>query len=218
MHKFTPSNFSGSLIKEDHSCVAWLDKQTNSSVLYISLGSLTPMTQNEFVEFAWGLSNSEQPFLWVVRPGSVLGSDWIESLPVDFKESVGERGCIVKWAPQKKVLEHAAVAGFWSHCGWNSTMESISEGVPMICRPNSGDQKVNARYVNYVWRVGLEFENDVLERGEVERVVRRLMVDGEGMEIRKSAKDLKEKVEVCIGKGGSSSNSLHDLVELIRSF
>ncbi|KAJ4725689.1 UDP-glycosyltransferase [Melia azedarach] len=216
LYKFAPA-LSSSLLKEDISCITWLDKQTKNSVIYVSLGSLTLIDESELAEMAWGLANSKQPFLWVVRPGSVCGSDWLESLPEGFKESIGERGCIVKWAPQKEVLAHGSVGGFWSHCGWNSTLESISEGVPMICRPNSGDQKVNARYLSHVWKVGLELENEV-QRGEVERAVRRLMVDKKGMEMRDRAKDLKEKTELCIGKGGSSYNSLNELLKLISSF
>ncbi|KAJ4725691.1 UDP-glycosyltransferase [Melia azedarach] len=216
LYKFAPA-FSSSLLKEDMSCITWLDKQTKNSAIYVSLGSVTLIDENELAEMAWGLANSEQPFLWVVRPGSVRGSDWLESLPEGFIESIGERGCIVKWAPQKEVLAHQSVGGFWSHCGWNSTMESISQGVPVICRPNSGDQKVNARYLSHVWKVGLELENGV-ERGEVERVVRRLMVEKEGMEMRQRAKDLKKKAEHCIGKGGSSYNSLNKLVKFINSF
>ena len=121
-HKLAPSA-SSSLLKEDTSCISWLDKQAPKSVIYISFGSMVNMNEKELVEIAWGLANSEQPFLWVVRPGSVRGSEWIELLPESFKERVEERGCIVKWAPQKEVLAHGAVGGFWSHCGWNSTLK-----------------------------------------------------------------------------------------------
>ncbi|KAJ0084400.1 hypothetical protein Patl1_31327 [Pistacia atlantica] len=182
LHKFAPA-LSSILFDEDISCMRWLDEQTNdNTIIYVSLGSITQIYENELAEMACGLANSNQPFLWVVRPGSVRGSEWIESLPEGFEEAVGQRGCIVKWAPQKQVLAHAKVGGFWSHCGWNSTMESISEGVPIICRPNSGDQRVNGRYISNVRRVGLEMENE-LNRREVERAVRRLMVDKEGLEI-----------------------------------
>ncbi|KAF2294444.1 hypothetical protein GH714_011448 [Hevea brasiliensis] len=165
---------SSRIIAEDSYCITWLDRQTPNSVIYVSLGSLASMAEKELAEMAWGLANSEQPFLWVIRPNSVCGSEWIELLPKDFKEAVEERGCIVKWAPQKELLANSAVGGFWSHCGWNSTVESICEGVPMICRPCFGDQKVNARYVSHVWKVGLELENE-LEREKVARAVRRLM-------------------------------------------
>ena len=121
-HKLAPSA-SSSLLKEDTSCISWLDKQAPKSVIYISFGSMVSMDEKELVEIAWGLANSEQPFMWVVRPGSVRGSEWIELLPESFKERVEGRGCIVKWAPQKEVLTHGAVGRFWSHCGWNSTLK-----------------------------------------------------------------------------------------------
>ena len=113
-------------------------------------------------------------------------------------------------------LSHDAVGGFWSHCGWNSTPESISEGVPMICRPCFGDQRVNAMYVSRVWRIGLQLENE-LERGEIEKAVRRLMVDKEGEEMRQRTKNFKVEVKLCIGEGGSSYNSLNNFLELIKS-
>jgi hypothetical protein len=215
LHKMS-TNSSTSLLKEDDTCIDWLNKQSKSSVIYTSLGSLATMDEKELAETAWGLANSEQPFLWVIRPGSVCGSEWAELLPEGFLEKVGERGKIVKWAPQKEVLAHDAVGGFWSHCGWNSTMESIAEGVPMICWPCFLDQKVNARYVNYVWRVGLELES-VLERSKIERVVKRLFVENEGDEIKKRAIGMKEKIQECLGEGGSSYNSLNDLKKLIMS-
>ncbi|WJZ88998.1 hypothetical protein VitviT2T_008249 [Vitis vinifera] len=217
LHKLAPPS-SSSLLEEDSSCITWLDKHSPKSVIYVSWGSLACMDAKDLAEVAWGLANSNQPFLWVVRPGSVRGSQWIEQLPETFMDTVGERCHIVKWAPQKEVLGHRAVGGFWSHCGWNSTLESISEGVPMICRPYSGDQRVNTRYISHVWKVGLELESDELERVEIERAVRRLMVDGEGEEMRQRAMELKEKVDICTSEGGSSNRALKELVEYISSF
>ncbi|XP_059430989.1 UDP-glycosyltransferase 76E2-like [Corylus avellana] len=216
MHKIASAS-SSSLLEEDSSCLAWLDKQSCNSVIYVSLGSVAFMDAKELVEMAWGLAHSKQPFLWVVRPGSIRGAEWIEVLPEDFKEDIGERGHIVKWAPQKEVLAHDAVGGFLSHCGWNSTLESICEGIPMICRPYSGDQRVNARYVSHVWKVGLELESK-LERCGIERAVRRLMVDEDGKEMQKRGNNLKERCEFCIRDGGSSSNSLNELIDMIKSF
>lgn len=207
---------SCSLLKEDTSCIEWLNKQTQHSVIYVSFGSIALTSEKELAEMAWGLANSKQPFLWVLRPGSADGSDPTDLLPDSFKETVEKRGCLVNWAPQQQVLAHSAVGGFWTHCGWNSILESISEGVPMICRSAFGDQRVNARYVCHVWNVGLEFEND-LERGEIERVITRLMVENEGEEMRQRALDLKVKVELCIRKGGSSYNLLNELVDHIMS-
>ena len=218
MHDIALASSSSSLLEEDTSCLAWLDKQSHNSVIYVSFGSLAWMDVKELVEIAWGLANSQQPFLWVVRPGSVNGSEWIEVLPEGFKEIVEHRGCIVKWSPQKEVLKHCAVGGFLSHCGWNSMLESICQGIPMICRPCFGDQRGNARYISHVWKIGLELENDELERGEVEKTIKRLMVDKEGNEMRESAKNLKERVELGIKEGGSPNNSLNELIEMITSF
>ncbi|KAG7538572.1 UDP-glucuronosyl/UDP-glucosyltransferase [Arabidopsis suecica] len=204
-----------SLIEEDRSCIEWLDKQKPSSVLYISLGSLALMQIKDMLEMAWGLSNSNQPFLWVIRPGSVAGSEWRESLPEEFNKLVSERGYIVKWAPQMEGLSHPAVGGFWSHCGWNSTLESIGEGVPMICRPFTGDQRVNARYLESVWRSGVQLEGE-LDKGTVESSVKRLTVDEEGADMRKRAIDLKEKLEASVRSGGSSSSSLEDFVNSLK--
>ncbi|XVF46615.1 hypothetical protein PTKIN_Ptkin03bG0042000 [Pterospermum kingtungense] len=107
-HKLAP-NICSSLFMEDANCIPWLNKQAQKSVIYVSFGSLASINEQELIETAWGLSNSKQPFLWAVRPGLVQGSEWIESLPNGFKESVGGRGCIVKWKPQKEVLAHIDV-------------------------------------------------------------------------------------------------------------
>ncbi|KAL3500294.1 hypothetical protein ACH5RR_039387 [Cinchona calisaya] len=98
---------STSFLEEDQSCISWLDKQAPNSVLYISLGSIAIIGKKKLTETAWGLANSGIPFLWVIRPDSVNGS------PSEIvKALVGERGLIVRWAPQKKVLAHKAVGGF----------------------------------------------------------------------------------------------------------
>lgn len=86
---------------------------------------------------------------------------------------------MASWAPQEEVLAHAAVGGFWTHCGWNSTVEAVCEGVPMLCRPCFGDQMGNARYVADAWRVGLEVAGE-LERGKVAEAIVTLMMEGGG--------------------------------------
>ncbi|KAF5821605.1 putative flavonol 3-O-glucosyltransferase [Helianthus annuus] len=146
------------------------------------------MDQKLATEMACGLANSNQPFLWVVRPGSVQGYEW--------------------------VLSHKAVGGFWSHCGWNSTMESVSEGVPMLCQPFSVDQLMNARYLSHVWKMGIEI---VVGKREIESAIRRLLVDKEGEEMRKSAMEIQENVKLAVSHGGSTQNSLYNLVEFILS-
>ncbi|KAF9613056.1 hypothetical protein IFM89_005490 [Coptis chinensis] len=170
----------------DHSCISWLNTQAPSDVVYISFGSIAAISEAQLVEIALGVANSEQSFLWVIRSGLVIGScrsdednNFTKRFPQKFSEMMmSGRGGIVKWAPQQEVLAHPGVGGFWTHSGWNSTLESISEGVPMLCWPCFGEQMVNARYVSQVWRIGLQLENG-LERGETERSLRRLMVQEE---------------------------------------
>ncbi|KAE8732029.1 UDP-glycosyltransferase 76C2 [Hibiscus syriacus] len=110
-HKYFPAS-SSSLLPQDKACISWLDKQIPNSVIYVSFGSVAAIEESEFLEVAWGLANSKQPFLWVVRPGVVQGSKWLEALPEGFAEMVGERGHIVKWAPQQEVLLHPSTGAF----------------------------------------------------------------------------------------------------------
>ncbi|XP_017984652.1 PREDICTED: UDP-glycosyltransferase 76C2 [Theobroma cacao] len=215
-HKYFPASSCSSLLPQDQSCISWLDKQAPNSVIYVSFGSLAAMNEADFLEVAWGLANSKQPFLWVVRPGLVHGSEWLELLPNGFLEMLGGRGNIVKWAPQQEVLAHPSTGGFWTHCGWNSSLESLCEGVPMICQPSFGDQKVNARYISHVWKVGVHLEFKI-ERGEIEKAIKRLMVDAEGQEMRDRVKLLKEKMNLCLNPGGSSYKSLDNLVTYMLS-
>ncbi|GLT43789.1 hypothetical protein SLA2020_177200 [Shorea laevis] len=206
---------SSSLLTQDESCISWLDKQEPRSVIYVSFGSIAAVNESEFLEISWGLANCRQPFLWVVRPGSTSRSDWLETMPKEFLEALDIRGHIAKWAPQQEVLAHPAVVAFWTHNGWNSTLESICEGVPMICMPCFTDQKVNAKYVSDVWGVGVQLEK--LEREEIERTINRLMLEKEGGKLRSRILHLKEKATQCLRQGGSSYQSLESLVTHILS-
>lgn len=213
-HKYSPT--STTLSMQDQGCIGWLDKQAPNSVVYVSFGSIAGLNETDFIELAWGLANSEQPFLWVVRPGLIRSSEWLELLPSGFLETLGGRGHIVKWAPQQQVLAHPSVGAFFTHCGWNSTLESISEGVPMICLPFFTDQRVNARYISHVWEVGVQLEN-ALKRGEVEAAIKRLVVEKTGLGIRGRCRELKEKANVCLKQGGTSQRTLEDLICCISS-
>jgi UDP:flavonoid glycosyltransferase YjiC (YdhE family) len=217
-HKYFPaaSSSSTSLLSQDQSCISWLNTQPPKSVIYVSFGSIAAVNEAQFLEIAWALANSKQLFLWVVRPGLVHGSEWLEPLPSGFLESLNGMGHIVKWAPQKEVLAHQAVGVFWTHSGWNSTLESICEGVPMICIPFSADQMVNARYVSDVWKIGLRLELGI-NKGEIDRAIRRLMKEKEGEAIRGRVSKLKDMANLCLKQGGSSYQSLDGLVNHILS-
>nr|AUS89434.1 UDP-glucosyl trnasferase 2 [Sesuvium portulacastrum] len=208
---------SSSLLAQDSSCISWLNSQSPKSVLYVSFGSIAAVNEAEFVEIAWGLANSKQPFLWAIRPGLVRGHDGPAPLPNGFLDEVADRGLVITWAPQVEVLRHPAIGGFWTHNGWNSTLESISEGIPMFCLPCFADQMANARYVTDLWRVGLRIEDEI-NRKDIDKAIRRLMLEKEGREIAERVACLKEKADLCIAEGGSSYKSLDNLVAHILSF
>ncbi|KAJ4883680.1 UDP-glycosyltransferase 76C3 [Raphanus sativus] len=197
---------SSSLFTVDETCIQWLDKQADKSVIYVSFGSVVNISESELLEVAWGLRNSDQPFLWVVR-----------TIPEELMERLKVKGKIVKWAPQQDVLKHRATGGFLTHNGWNSTVESVCEGVPMICLPSVWDQLLNARFVSDVWMVGLHLEGK-FERNEISRVVRKLLLEPEGDVIRERMKLLAEKVGRSVNQNGSACRSLQHLVDHISSF
>ncbi|KAB1220558.1 UDP-glycosyltransferase 85A2 [Morella rubra] len=126
------------LWKEDTECLHWLNSKAPNSVVYVNFGSLVVMTAEQLVNFGYGLANSNYPFLWIIRPDLVEGESAV--LPSEFLEETKDRGLIASWCPQEEVLNHPAVGGFLTHCGWNSIIESVSAGVPMLCWPSFGDQ------------------------------------------------------------------------------
>ncbi|PWA45620.1 UDP-glucuronosyl/UDP-glucosyltransferase [Artemisia annua] len=191
--------------------------QAPKSVIYLSFGSIARITKLEFLEVAYGLVNIDSPFLWVVRPGVVKGSEWLEWLPEKFLEEVGDRGRIVKWCPQQEVLAHPSTGCSWTHSGWNSTFESICNEVPMICSPCVVGQPIIARYVNDIWKIGVLLE-DGFERVGIERAVKRIMLNEEGEEIRQRISRVKKEVDISFDEGGSSHRSLKSLIDYISSF
>ncbi|KAG6438151.1 hypothetical protein SASPL_103088 [Salvia splendens] len=190
------------LWKEEPECLNWLDSQEPGSVVYVNFGSITVMTPGQLTEFAWGLANSGQCFLWVIRPDLVSGDNAV--LEPEFLEETRGRGRMASWCPQERVLRHPAVGGFLTHSGWNSTLESVSNGVPMICWPFFAEQQTNCRYCCNQWGVGKEIGGDV-KRDEVEKQVRSLMVGEEGEGMRRRAAEWK-KLAAEAAKGASRRN------------
>ncbi|XP_058109350.1 7-deoxyloganetic acid glucosyltransferase-like [Magnolia sinica] len=204
---------SSSLWKEDRTCITWLDSQPSDSVLYVSFGSFAVVTRFELLEFWHGLVNSQTRFLWVIRPDLVNGKGDMGHIPSELLEATNERGCLVEWAPQQEVLTHHAVGGFLTHSGWNSTLESVFAGVPMICWPFFADQQINSRFVGHVWRVGLDMK-DRCDRRTVEMLVREMMY--ENVELRKRAAKMADLAKKCVSRGGSSYMNMERLIEDIR--
>ncbi|XP_073144836.1 7-deoxyloganetin glucosyltransferase-like [Henckelia pumila] len=176
------------LWKEDLECLEWLDSKEPNSVVYVNFGSVTVMTPDQLVEFAWGLANSNQKFLWILRPDLVSGEKAI--LPPEFLEETKERSLMANWCPQQKVLNHSSVGGFLTHSGWNSTLESICSGVPMICWPFFAEQQTNCWLCRTRWGIGMEIDNNV-KRDEVKSLVVELMSGDKGKEMKRRAMEWK---------------------------
>ncbi|KAK1678673.1 hypothetical protein QYE76_039521 [Lolium multiflorum] len=216
---YLPS-LTSSLWKEDDRCVAWLDAQpADGSVVYVNFGSITVVTREQMVEFARGLAAAGSPFLWVVRPDMVR--DGVDMLPVPegFAEEVAGRGLMVGWCDQEAVLSHRATGGFLSHCGWNSTVESLRAGVPMLCWPFFSEQVTNCRYACDEWGVGVELSREAGQE-EVEAAVKELMGDGEkAAAMRRKTAEWKEKAASAGAAGGSSQRNLDRFVdEVLRAY
>ncbi|KAJ8762174.1 hypothetical protein K2173_007328 [Erythroxylum novogranatense] len=233
----TPQVFPvGPLIKQDEplsdrdvEILSWLDKQPPESVLFISLGSGGTLTMEQLSELAWGLELSQQRFVFVVRNPTQssasasffnVGSDVNDPkayLPEGFSERTRERGLVVpSWASQVAVLKHASTGGFLSHCGWNSTLESLSHAVPMICWPLYAEQRMNAtilaEQVGVAIKPKVDSEQTVVGREEIKRVVKLLMEGDEGKIMRQKARKLKESAAKTLKIGGSSYNSFARVV------
>nr|AFJ52995.1 UDP-glycosyltransferase 1 [Linum usitatissimum] len=201
------------LWKEEHGCLEWLDRNEPNSVVYINFGSVTVMTSHQLVEFAWGLAHSGKPFLWVIRSDLVKGESAI--LPREFSEEIKERGLLVSWCPQEKVLKHASIGGFLTHCGWNSTLESLTNGVPMICWPFFAEQHTNCWFVCEKLGVGLEIDNDI-KREEIDELVRELMDGEKGKEMKRRAMEWKKSAEdATLGESGLAYLNLEDMINNI---
>jgi len=199
-----------SLWKSDTSCLTWLNKWEHNSVVYVNFGSIAVMTEQQLKEFAWGLANSKLPFLWIKREDVV--TDESASLPQEFFDEIKNRGYITNWCMQEKVLSHPSLGVFLTHCGWNSTLEAIYAGVPMICWPFFTDQLTNSRYVCANWEIGMEINRDV-KREEITELVTEMIMGEKGKEIRHKSLEWKKKAIKATNVGGSSYNNFHKLIK-----
>ncbi|CAL5423258.1 unnamed protein product [Camellia sinensis] len=211
-----------------HTCLDWLDKQAPNSVIYVAFGSTTSLSDEQIKELAIGLERSNKKFIWVLRDadkGDVFdGEEKEEERRVELPKGFGERGMVVRdWAPQLEILGHSSTGGFVSHCGWNSCMESLSMGVPIVAWPMHSDQPRNTVLVTKMLRVGLVMRDwgrrhEVVEAAAVEEVVRRLMGSEEGDEIRRRAAELGGAMRRSVAEGGVSRRELDAFIAHISRY
>lgn len=199
---------------EDKTCKSWLDEQCDNSVIYVAFGSLAILNERQFQELALGLELTGRPFLWVIRP-DITGKA-ATNLLERFKDVIGDQGKVVEWSPQQEVLAHPALACFITHCGWNSIMEGMSNGMSFLCWPYFADQHLNQSYICDVWKTGLKMmpdENGLITKEEIRGKVEELVGD-EGM--KKRALALKEMAMKSVDKGGSSFENFITFIKVMK--
>ncbi|XP_043715954.1 hydroquinone glucosyltransferase-like [Telopea speciosissima] len=209
-------------------CLKWLNNQPIGSVLFVSFGSGGALSQEQLNELALGLELSGQRFLWVVKnPNTTylgaqsVGEDPLTFLPKGFLERTKGKGLVVpSWAPQIQVLSHVSTRGFVTHCGWNSTLESMVHGVPLIAWPLHAEQKMNAVSLVEDLKVALRpkvEKNGIVRRMEIARVVKCLLEGDEGKNIQKRMRMLKDAATKVLSKEGSSRRSLSEVAHRWKS-
>ncbi|KAH0680666.1 hypothetical protein KY285_021666 [Solanum tuberosum] len=198
--------------------LTWLNQKSKGSTIFVSFGSEYFLSQEDREEIAHGLEKSRVNFIWVVRfpKGEKLKLE--QALPRGFFKKVGERGMVVEdWAPQAKILGNPSIGGFVSHCGWNSVMESMKIGVPIIAMPMHLDQPLNARLVEEVG-IGLEVVRDKdgkLDGEQISEIINKVVLDKEGESIREKAKKMSETIRV---KGDEEIDDVvQELVNLCKT-
>ena len=183
----------------DQTCTDWLDKQSVGSVIYVSFGSwAAPIGPEKISGLAHGLEASGRPFLWALKNHP----SWRAGLPDRYMEKVACRGKIVSWAPQDDILKHKAVGCYITHCGWNSVLEAVRHGVPMICYPISSDHFINCAYIVHMWEVGIALVSS--DQSDVKDCIGRVMEGQEGRHLRQMVNKLRETITVgeamCVAK------------------
>ncbi|CAH8251267.1 unnamed protein product [Arabidopsis lyrata] len=218
--------FSGSaksVEDQSSSYTLWLDSKTESSVIYVSFGTMVELSKKQIEELARALIEGKRPFLWVItdksnRETKTEGEEETEIEKIaGFRHELEEVGMMVSWCSQIDVLSHRAVGCFVTHCGWSSTLESLVLGVPVVAFPMWSDQPTNAKLLEESWKTGVrvrENEEGLVERGEIRRCLEAVMED-KSVELRESAKKWKRLAIEAGGEGGSLDKNMEAFVEEI---
>ncbi|WOH12519.1 hypothetical protein DCAR_0832023 [Daucus carota subsp. sativus] len=193
--------------------IDWLNSKAESSVIYISFGTMLKLPKAEMEEIAKGLLKSGRPFLWVVK----RNEDDREEDNLSCTEELKKQGLIVPWCAQIEVLCHKALGCFMTHCGWNSTLESLASGVPVVAYPKWTDQGTIAKMIEDVWKTGVRVSGSEVGNVDGEEIygcLETVMGGGErAEELRRNAKKWKDLAREAVKEGGSSYNNLKALVQ-----
>ncbi|XP_057450210.1 scopoletin glucosyltransferase-like [Lotus japonicus] len=205
----------------------WLDSQKPNSVVYVCFGSIANFSETQLKELATGLEASGHQFIWVVRRSKHSQDQDVEWLPEGFERRMEGRGVIIRgWAPQVLILDHEAVGGFVTHCGWNSTLEAVCAGVPIVTWPVCAEQFYNEKFVTEILEIGVPVGvkkwarvvgDDSITSSAVERAINRIMVGEEAESIRNRTHKLAQVARTVVQQNGSSHSHLTALIQQLRS-
>uniref|UniRef100_A0A6N2LW59 Glycosyltransferase n=1 Tax=Salix viminalis TaxID=40686 RepID=A0A6N2LW59_SALVM len=205
---------------DEHECLKWLDSKEPNSVVYICFGTVANFSDSQLKEIAIALEASGQQFIWVVRKDK-KARDKEEWLPEGFEKRMESKGLIIRgWAPQVMILDHESIGGFVTHCGWNSTVEGIAAGKPMVTWPVSAEQFFNEKLVTDVLKIGVAVgvqqwvtvSGDKIKSEAVEKAVTRIMIGEEAEEMRSRVEALGGMAKRAIEEDGSSYSNLNALL------
>ncbi|XP_073156860.1 UDP-glycosyltransferase 86A1-like isoform X2 [Henckelia pumila] len=200
-------------LRSESDCAKWLDSKPPGSVLYVSFGSVVQTTKQVIQEIAYGLLLSGVNFLWVARE-DILDSGDSDIFPDGFQDETKDRGLIVPWCDQIMVLSNAGVGGFVTHCGWNSTLESMWFGVPMICNPVAYDQPTNRKLVVEDLKIGINLsDGESIHRQQVAEKIRGFMNASASQGLRDRSEKVKKILHNALDIGGSSQRNLDKFIE-----
>ncbi|KAL6845104.1 hypothetical protein ACP4OV_024599 [Aristida adscensionis] len=208
---------------QKHECLEWLDMQPDNSVVFLSFGSMGTFSKKQLQETAIGLDKSGQRFLWVVRSPldseqkvSNVFPDLVSLLPEGFLERTKNTGLLLNsWAPQVEVLHHRATGAFITHCGWNSTLEGITAGLPLLCWPLYAEQRMNKVFIVEEMKLGVAlkgYDEELVKAEEIEAKVRWVMDSEGGRTLREHAIAKKIKGAQALEEGGLSRTTFLELL------
>lgn len=205
-------DYGMSLFKPNHiECMKWLNDKPKGSVVYVSFGSGGKLEPEQMEEIAWGLNESDTNFLWIVRETEK------EKLPKGY---VASKGLVVTWCRQVEVLAHESIGCFVTHCGFNSTLETLSLGVPVVGMPQWTDQPTNAKCLEEIWGVGVQVKADekgIVTRENLVSCIKEIMEGERGVVARRNATKWRDLAIQAVGEGGSSDKDIDEFVSQLKT-
>ncbi|CAA3001804.1 UDP-glycosyltransferase 86A1-like [Olea europaea subsp. europaea] len=216
-YDYTKSTAVADSLFSKSDCTEWLNSKPPGSVLYVSFGSMVQSNKQIIEEIAHGLLLSKVNFIWIVR-ADIVSYDDADVLPTEFKNDIKEKGLIIPWCNQTEVLSNPAVGGFVTHCGWNSILESIWSGVPMICYPVTFDQPTNRKLVVDDWKIGINLCDGIsVTREEVANKIKNLTSGETSNGLRYEIKKMRKILQDALKIDGSSERDFDKFLKDLKA-